>query len=311
MLVLVLTLHSLSQKKTKMSTVPAELAVVLTDSVPEVSRANLFSHQSLLAAQRQAEAPQIATIPLTHKPAMDFMSYVEPWPATPYFASLDDMVVDCEPTSDVHICPITPVTPHNSPLPSTSINCPQTSNQVFHTSSDLLPATLNDSAAIMINDGIGHEQMIEDLTTMVEDDDTLKSIQEHTTQHARLELLICEHQKRLRQPKVTISDPKAASAILDLEILHCFNNRRHELQVKAQKQREKITNAPPKLRAALKAKTARIKPSTQAAKDITQDCNKGPYLGRQLCKMAARLLKTGELPENKQGMEASHPTLLN
>jgi hypothetical protein len=246
---------------------------------------------------------------------MDFTSYLEPQPATPYFASLNDIVMDCEPISHVHNC-ITPITPtHNS------VDCPRTSNEVFHSTLDLLPtimaiptAPLNDpttAAAAVADDGISHEQVIEDLTTMVEDDDTLKNVQELSAQHARLELLICEHQKRLWQPKVMILDPKAASAILDLEMLHRFNNWCHELQVKAQKQHEKIANAPPKLRAALKAKTARIKPSTRAAKDITRDCNKGPYLGCRLRKMVACLLGTGELPENNQGMGANHPTLLN
>jgi len=35
------------------------------------------------------------------------------------------------------------------------------------------------------------------------------------------------------------------------------------------------------------------------------------HLGRRLRKMAACLLRTGELPENNQGMGANHPTLLN
>ena len=108
-----------------------------------------------------------------------------------------------------------------------------------------------------------------------------------------------------------ISDPKAASAILNLEMLHRFNNRHHELQIKAQKQREKFANAPPKVCVVLKATTACIKPSTQAAKDITRDCDKGPYLGRELCKMAIHLLRTGKLLETNQGMGASHLTLLN
>jgi len=63
---------------------------------------------------------QIVAILLTHEPTMDFAPYLEPQPATPYFMSLDDMVMDCELISDVHICPITSITPtHNSPaLPS-------------------------------------------------------------------------------------------------------------------------------------------------------------------------------------------------
>jgi len=94
--------------------------------------------------------------------------------------------------------------------------------------------------------GIGHEQVIEDLTSMVEDDDTVKNFQELSAQNARLELLICEHQKRFWQPKVMILDPKAALAILDLEMLCCFNNWHHELQVKAQKQCEKNHQCPTK-----------------------------------------------------------------
>jgi len=86
--------------------------------------------------------------------------------------------------------------------------------------------------------------------------------------------------------KVMILDPKAALAILDLEMLCCFNNWHHELQVKAQKQCEKKSPMPPKTVCQLKAKTAHIKPSMQAAKDITQDCNKGPYLSHRLRKMA-------------------------
>ena len=161
------------------------------------------------------------------------------------------------------------------------------------------PAAANDVAAI------------NELIAMVEDDDTLKTLQVHSAQHARLELLIREHQKRLWQPKVIISDPKAASVILDLELLRGFNNQHHELQIKAHRQHEKLANAPPKLCAALKAKAIQFKPSSQASNDITHDCNKGPHLGRRLHTMAACLLQMGELPENHQGQGASHHTLLN
>jgi hypothetical protein len=121
------------------------------------------------------------------------------------------------------------IDPPMIPMPSIPLSTPK-------------PAAANDVAAI------------DELISMVEDDDTLKTLQVHSAQHTQLELLICEHQKRLWQLKVMISDPKAASAILDLELLRRFNNRHHELQIKAHKQREKLANPPHKLRAALKAK---------------------------------------------------------
>ena len=64
-------------------------------------------------------------------------------------------------------------------------------------------------------------------------------------QHSKLEGLICEHQKQLCGPKVMLSGQSVANFVLELEYLWVFNNSRFELQMKLQKQKDAIANAPP------------------------------------------------------------------
>lgn len=131
------------------------------------------------------------------------------------------------------------------------------------------------------------------------------------SQHSKLESLICEHHKRLRDPKVMLSDKSAANSVLELEYLRAFNNARFELQTKLQKQKDAITNAPPRMRAAMRTKYPSIQPSVQASAKVNRLSGKGPYFAKRLCHLSAYLLRTGLLPENNQGKGASHETLLN
>jgi hypothetical protein len=242
--------------------------------------------------QPNSAFPAIISMP---KPSVDLASYLKPRPPTPTFASLNDIIMEYEPTTEIILNdPSTYSSPspsHSSPSKRVSLDIyasrPQTlSNKTFHPTSNsevphrsipeplpIMPESQALASVAAINNidtsmiptpsvplstpepaAANDVAAIDELIAMVEDDDTLKTLHVHSAQHARLELLICEHQKRLRQPKVIISDPKAASVILDLELLHHFNNRRYELQTKAHKQRDKLANALPKLRAALKAK---------------------------------------------------------
>lgn len=137
------------------------------------------------------------------------------------------------------------------------------------------------------------------------------SLAQIKSQHAKLEHLIAEHQKRLRSPKVMLSDKSAASYILELEYLRAFNNTRFELQLKLQKQKDAIANAPPRIRAAMRSKSQSIQPSVQAAAKVNRVSGKGPYFAKRLCHLSAYLLRTGELPENNRGKGASHESLLN
>jgi hypothetical protein len=132
-----------------------------------------------------------------------------------------------------------------------------------------------------------------------------------TSQHSKLKSLICEHQKRLRDPKVMLSDKSAANSVLELEYLQAFNNTRFELQTKLQKQKDAIMNAPPRMRAAMRTKYPSIQPSVQASAKVNRLSGKGPYFAKWLCHLSAYLLRTGLLPENNRGKGASHKTLLN
>ena len=67
------------------------------------------------------------------------------------------------------------------------------------------------------------------------------------SQHSKLKSLICEHQKRLHSPKVILLDKLAANSVLELECLWAFNNTQFKLQTKLQKQKNAISNAPPRM----------------------------------------------------------------
>lgn len=141
--------------------------------------------------------------------------------------------------------------------------------------------------------------------------DDLNGFALHDEQYRKLDKLIVEHQKELRTRKVLTSDSRATDKIFDLQALKRFNVRRHQLRQNLSRQVEKLNQAPAKIRPALKAKQRPIHPTKQASEEVAEALGKGNYYGRRLRDYANHLLRTGLIPENRQGQGATHETWLN
>ena len=133
----------------------------------------------------------------------------------------------------------------------------------------------------------------------------------HNEQYRKLNKLVDEYQKELRTKKVLTSDSRATDKIFDLQALKRFNERRHQLRQKLNRQLEQYDKAPGKIRPALKAKHRPIHPTKQASEEVAEALGKGNYYGRCLRDSASHLLRTGLILENRQGQGAKHETWLN
>lgn len=141
-------------------------------------------------------------------------------------------------------------------------------------------------------------------------DDADANMHEH--QYKKLKELISSHQKKLCTSKSSLAQSRdALEKIFDLQALNCYNEARHRLRSQATSQRLKIARAPPRLRHALKAKQKHLFPTKLASENVAHNLGKGGYYARHLRYLANHLLRTKELPENRQGQGAYHESLLN
>jgi hypothetical protein len=65
------------------------------------------------------------------------------------------------------------------------------------------------------------------------------------------------------------------------------------------------------MRTAMKNKLPSTRPSARASEEVAELSGKGPYFARRLRHLSAYLLRTGMLPETRQGKGAAHESLLN
>ncbi|KAF8987579.1 hypothetical protein BDQ17DRAFT_1334979 [Cyathus striatus] len=72
-----------------------------------------------------------------------------------------------------------------------------------------------------------------------------------------------------------------------------------------------IKSAPWRTRHSLKKRLAKIRPATNASEAIALRCNRETYFQCSLHSMALHVLKTGQLPENRQGKGAQHASHLD
>ncbi len=144
-------------------------------------------------------------------------------------------------------------------------------------------------------------------------DPVSKSWQQFEEEFRRLERLLKSHQKRLQSKKVLASDSHAPHKLFELEALRRFNEIRHQQRENLKKQKAKIEQAAPRLRALLKKKlrVRTTKPNLFASENVATCLGKGPYYARRLRDAAHYLLRTGEILETHQGCGAHHESLLN
>lgn len=126
-----------------------------------------------------------------------------------------------------------------------------------------------------------NEDNLDNIDDLILNDDEPQTASSCAYKHSELEQLIRKHEKRLRLLKTLISDTKAAATLLNLECLRQFNNLRFDLQLRRQKQLDAITAAAPRMQAMMRS-CLHIKPSMQAARDISRGHSKGPFFGQRI-----------------------------
>jgi hypothetical protein len=166
-----------------------------------------------MVSQKMVVDPVIPPSPtLAAASALDI--YLEPRPPYP-FASFDEVMSDSGATESLAM---TYNSSEDTPAPSVSSASSET------------PIALDAANDRDVNTSSPDSNINTELPDPTVDSDELgeaeqdideepKTPEEYKHQHAKLESLICEHQKMLRRPKTMITDKSAANNILELEYL--------------------------------------------------------------------------------------------
>ncbi|KAF7320910.1 hypothetical protein HMN09_00177700 [Mycena chlorophos] len=144
-----------------------------------------------------------------------------------------------------------------------------------------------------------------------EDDPTAVSIAAITSQHAALDAKIKKYEKTHCNKKkiaASVSDTKLADRIITINGLKVYNEQRLKLELQRVKLLGQLQTIPKPQRANLRLKLRKLKPSIAASRTVAAQFNKTTYWAQKLRSAAVILVRTGELPENKQGKGGKHAT---
>lgn len=146
---------------------------------------------------------------------------------------------------------------------------------------------------------------------ILNDDISAESPESPQARHSYFRKLIKTQRKKLNSKKSLNSNAKVASILIDLEALYQFNDLRLQYEQERLRLIKKLETTPHRLHPRLKARISKIKPSENASIAVAARCTWGPTYARTIRSTAAFLLRTGLLPESKQGKGAYHESLLN
>lgn len=115
----------------------------------------------------------------------------------------------------------------------------------------------------------------------------------------------------IRKKKMVLTDQKAVGTIFDLECLTRYNDEHFKLAHQRAHLAKKVKTCNPSLRRGLKARIAQIRPAMHASAHVAYAAGKTEHFAHRLRKMENHIYRTGQLPENRQGQGAAHPTLFS